>query len=67
MTLLTETRPIRVDPELQSFLDELLEPYKGKERDAAVAAVLKIYKSNAQGSFAELCMVYRDAVRLAVA
>ncbi len=65
---LTETRPIRVDPELRSFLDDLLEPYRGTKHEAATeAAVMKTYKSNAQGSYAELIETYRDAVESAVA
>ncbi len=66
-SVLTETRPIRVDSDLQAFLDNLLKGYEGEEAAAAKRAVVELLqRSDVQGTFAALCEQYREAAVAAV-
>lgn len=62
----SEPRPIRMDPELAEAVDEIIKPLKGKDLEAAQAAVMDVYRSNASGKFAELLENYREAIEEAV-
>lgn len=62
----TEKRPIRMDPELAAEVEKLLKPLKGKEREAADEAVMKVYQSGVSGSFGEILEAYQAAVEEAV-
>ena len=46
-----ETRPIRMDPDLEAAVAELLEPYGGKEPERAQAAVGSVHHPSAAGVF----------------
>lgn len=65
-TLPTEPRPIRMDPELGERVEKILKPLKGKEREAADAAVMAVYQSGHTGSFSELLERYKSAIAEAV-
>ena len=66
-SVLTETRPVRMDPDLLAFVEGLLQRYKGEEHAAAKAAVEELlHKKGVQGTFTELCDRYRDAAIAAV-
>jgi hypothetical protein len=67
MTIPTETRPIRIDPEMAERLEAILEPLEGKARKAADAAVMSVYHSGVVGSFGELLERYSEAIAEAVA
>lgn len=62
----TAETPIRMDPALESALEDLLEPYEGEELELAQMAVREVYESDVQGSFGELMDAYREAVEEAV-
>jgi hypothetical protein len=66
VTILTEERPLRLAPDLQEALDEILGSYGGKRREIAKRAVLKVYGSGAEGTFAEIVEGYREAIVAAV-
>ena len=63
---LTEARPIRMDPDLQAAIDKVLKPYKGEAREIAEMAVMEVYHSGSEGSFAEIVASYEEAVSAAV-
>lgn len=62
----TEDRPIQLDPELSSKVEEMLKPYSGRKLEAARAAVLKVYKSGFAGSFGAILGKYETAIEEAV-
>ena len=61
-----ETRPIRMDPDLEAAVAELLEPYGGKELERAQAAVVSVHHSSATGVFSKLVDRYEAAILEAV-
>lgn len=66
MSLPTEQRPIRMDPDLAKRVDSLLEPYDGEDLDHAQEAVMRVYQSPASGSFGQLVARYEAAIQEAV-
>ena len=66
-TIPQETRPIRMDPDLNAAVEKLLEPYGGNDLELAQAAVVSVYHSSATGVFSELVERYEAAILEAVA
>jgi uncharacterized protein len=63
----TEGRPPKMDPDLATALEELLAPHSGKALERAQAAVLKLRKSGAMGTFSEIVEAHRAAIEAAAA
>lgn len=62
MSMPTEQRPIRMDPDLFKAVEGLLKAYKGEALERAQEAVRSVKESGHQGQFSELLAKYRDAI-----
>jgi hypothetical protein len=62
----TDGRAVRMDPDLASALDTLLEPHTGAKLAKAQKAVLEVRKGGATGMFHHLVETYRAAIADAV-
>jgi hypothetical protein len=62
----SETRPIRMDPELAVEIEKILKPLKGDDLERGRAAVMVVYRSSASGSFGQILEAYRTAIEEAV-
>lgn len=67
MSLPTEQRPIRMDPELSERVEALLKKYSGEKLSRAQTAVMRVYHSGANGPFGEIVKQYETAITEAVA
>jgi hypothetical protein len=63
----TEKRTIRMEPELEERVVEMLKPLTGKKLEAAQEAVRKVHASAVSGEFDTIVGAYREAVKGAVA
>lgn len=58
----TETRAIRMDPELSERVEALLMDVPDSKREKARKAVMNVYHSAASGTFDELLRLYDAAI-----
>ena len=52
--LLTEERPVRLDPEYQAALEAVIKKYKGEQRKKVKAAIVTFIQARDEGTFGEL-------------
>ena len=62
----TNERPIILDPDLAAAVEDLLQPYTGKNLERAQAAVRKVASGATQGTFSDLVAAYAAAIKGAV-
>ena len=54
MALLTEKRPVRLDPELEAAYDAIIKRYRGEKRKKVEDALLALIQEREEGTYGEL-------------
>lgn len=63
----TESRPLKMDPDLAAFLEVELAPYSGKALERAQQAIVRVRQKGVSGTWSELTTVYHETIAIAVA
>ncbi len=66
MSMLTEERPVRLDPDYEAALEAIIKGYKGEKRKKVTAALVKFVRTPANGTHAELVAQAETVAKAAV-